>query len=51
MNDKNPGEENGLVRELTIDELEAVSGGGLWHWLKSHFHKNKNTLDWGGTAG
>ncbi|HEY6336588.1 MAG TPA: hypothetical protein VI113_11965 [Alphaproteobacteria bacterium] len=29
MSDKNLGEANGLVRELTIEELDAVSGGSL----------------------
>lgn len=29
--------------ELSIDELEAVSGGGLWGWIK---HEVSDALHW-----
>jgi bacteriocin-like protein len=47
MKDEILDEANGPVRELTIEELDSVSGGGLWHWLKTHFHKDKQNVQWG----
>ena len=29
--------------ELSIDELEAVAGGGLWGWIK---HEASDALHW-----
>ena len=29
--------------ELSIDELEAVTGGGLWGWIK---HEASDALHW-----
>ena len=29
--------------ELSIDELEAVAGGGLWGWIK---HEASDVLHW-----
>ena len=46
MNDKNPGEENGLVRELTIDELDAVSGAGLGGAFKAVGHAVVVSAKW-----
>lgn len=38
---------SGENRELSEDDLEDVSGGGLWDWIKSWFNKlaKKNTDD------
>ncbi|HYB09635.1 MAG TPA: hypothetical protein VEJ16_08185 [Alphaproteobacteria bacterium] len=38
MNEMKPRQANGLVRELTIEELEAVSAGGLWGAAKAVGH-------------
>ena len=49
QNDLNKGQGK-PIRELGAEELDAVAGGGLWHWLKTHFNKKNQKVEWGGSS-